>query len=158
MTAPDLLVIGVGNPDCGDDGIGPMVADLLADLLPPGVTLLRRSGDMLAMLDDWAGHAGVVLIDAATSMGKPGTWHRIDLLRDTLPSGLALASTHAFGVAQAVALAGALGRIPGQLVVYAVEGIDFIPGAAMDPAVKSAAPVIAQRVLAEVLDMRNALP
>jgi hypothetical protein len=39
-------------------------------------------------------------------------------------------STHAFSVAEAVELAGALGRLPARVDVYAVEGKDFRAGAA----------------------------
>ena len=37
------LVIGVGNPDRGDDGVGPAVASRVAALGLPGVRVVRRS-------------------------------------------------------------------------------------------------------------------
>lgn len=145
-----LLVIGIGNPDCGDDAIGPMVAGLLAGRVPAGVTVLSRAGDMLGLIEDWDGWDGVVLIDAAALVTKPGTIHRVDLLRDPLPAGLALASTHAFGVANSVALARVLGRLPGELVVYAVEGAVFDPGAPVSAAVAAEADNVAGLVVKEL--------
>jgi hydrogenase maturation protease len=144
------LVIGIGNPDCGDDAVGPMVARLLDGRVPPGVTVLARAADMLGLIEDWDGRDGVVLIDAAALVTEAGTTHRIDLLQDPLPRDLALASTHAFGVADSVALARALNRLPGQLIVYAVEGGVFEPGAEPSPAVVASAGVVARRVAAEL--------
>ena len=50
-----LLVIGIGNPDCGDDAIGPLVARLLAGHVPPEVAIIERAGDMLGLIEDWTG-------------------------------------------------------------------------------------------------------
>ena len=50
-----LLVIGIGNPDCGDDAIGPLVARLLVGHVPPEVAIVERAGDMLGLIDDWSG-------------------------------------------------------------------------------------------------------
>jgi hydrogenase maturation protease len=148
-----LLVIGIGNPDCGDDAIGPLVARRLTGRVPPGVAILERTGDMLGLIEDWTGGDGVVLIDAAAAVTSPGTIHRIDLLRESLPAGLSLASTHAFGVADAVGLARALGQLPARLVVYAVEGGRFDPGAPPSPEVVKAGERVAARVTVEVLRM-----
>jgi hydrogenase maturation protease len=146
-----LLVIGIGNPDCGDDAIGPMVARLLAGQVGPEAAVVERSGDMLGLIEDWAGRDGVVLIDAAAPVTAPGSIHRIDLLRESLPAGLALASTHAFGVADAVEVARALGQLPASLIVYAVEGGRFDPGAPPSAVVITAAETVAARVAAELL-------
>jgi hydrogenase maturation protease len=153
-----LLVIGIGNPDCGDDAIGPMVARLLARRIGSRAEVIERSGDMLALIEDWAGRDGVVMVDAAAPVTALGTIHRIDLLRDALPAGLSRASTHAFGVADAVALAGALDRLPARLIVYAVEGGSFDVGAAPSPAVAAAAEAVAARVAAELCRMTAELP
>jgi hydrogenase maturation protease len=144
------LVIGIGNPDCGDDAVGPMVARLLVGRVAPEVTVLERAGDMVALIEDWSGRDEVVLIDAAALLTAPGTIHRIDLLRDALPTGLSLASTHAFGVAEAVGLARALGQLPATLIAYAVEGSTFDPGASPSPAVVAAAKLVALRVASEL--------
>ena len=42
MTSVRRLVIGVGNPDRGDDGVGDEVVRLLAGRTPPDVGLLRQ--------------------------------------------------------------------------------------------------------------------
>ena len=153
-----LLVIGIGNPDCGDDAIGPIVARLLAGRVGPEAAVVERSGDMLGLIEDWAGRDGVVMVDAAAPATAPGTIHRIDLLRDVLPAGLSRSSTHAFGVADAVGLAGALDCLPARLIVYAVEGGRFDPGATPSPAVAAAAGAVAARVADELCQMTAELP
>lgn len=149
------LVIGVGNPDRGDDGVGKLVIQHLAGRVADDVALLHLSGDILALIDDWAGRAVVILIDAAAPGTSPGTIHRLDLRHDELPTDLSLSSTHGFGVAEAVALARALGTLPDQLIVYAIEGANFVPGAPLTPVVAAVADTVAARIATELLQMTS---
>jgi hydrogenase maturation protease len=148
--APKILAVCVGNPDCGDDGIGPMVAQALAGRLPDSARLVVRSGDMLALAEDCAGFDAMICVDAAASLGCPGRIHRIDLSAEDLPPGLLSASTHGFGLADAIALTRTLGRAPRHIAVYAAEGVRFRPGDAMTPELAGAAGEIADRVAAEI--------
>jgi len=146
----NVLVVGIGNPDRGDDGIGPLVAQLLAGRVPPDVAIIKRTGDTLGLIEDWAGHDAVVLVDAAAPGTTPGSVRRIDLLKDELPADLSLSSTHAFGVANTVGLARTLGLLPRSLIVYAVEGGNFGPGVPLSPAVAAAADEVVARIIAEL--------
>lgn len=150
-----LLVVGIGNPDRGDDGIGPLVVRRLAGRVSTDVVLIERTGDALALIEDWAGADGVVLVDAAAPGTAPGSIHRIDLLRDALPSHLSLSSTHAFGVADAVALARTLGRLPAGITVYAIEGANFTPGAPVTPVVAASIEDVVTRIAAELHHLRG---
>jgi hydrogenase maturation protease len=145
-----VLVVGVGNPDRGDDGIGPLVVRQLLGRVSPDVAILERSGDALALIDDWEGRDAVILVDAAAPGGTPGSIHRIDLLRDALPPELSLASTHGFGVAEAVGLADALDLLPARVIAYAIEGANFDPGAPISPQVAAVTGEVADRVVAEL--------
>lgn len=131
MSGPrNWLVVGLGNPDRGDDGIGPAVAAMLVGRLRDA-DVIARSGDILALLDDWAGYDCVVLIDATLPRSGPGRVHRIDLSSEELPRDLSLSSTHAFGVSEAIALARTLATLPRRVIIYAVEGKNFDIGATM---------------------------
>lgn len=152
-----ILVVGIGNPDRGDDGFGPLVVRQLVGRVPPGVSLMERSGDVLALIEDWAGRDAVILVDAAAPGGEPGRIHRIDLLEDALPTELSLSSTHAFGVADAVGLARALGLLPGRLVAYTVEGASFDPGAPVSSQAAAAADEVVARIAAELCDLEESL-
>lgn len=145
-----IMVVGLGNPDRGDDGIGAVLARRLAERLPEEVTVLLRSGDLLALIEDWKGFDVVICIDAAAPMGRPGRIHRIDLTEDELPRGVAPTSSHAFGFGETVDLARALHSAPPRIIVYAIEGSCFDAGAAMTPEVAAAAAEATDRVAAEI--------
>lgn len=147
---PLRVVIGVGNPDRGDDGVGVKVAQALEGRLPPGVALRTRTGDMLALIEDWAGYDHAICVDAAAPINAPGRIHRIDIAHEPLPSAPSLASSHGIGLAEAVSLAQRIGAAPRTLVVYAIEGSSFDLGAPLTPAVADAVAKVAARVLAEV--------
>ena len=140
MTSPigshPALVIGFGNPDRGDDAAGPLVARRLAGQIAARV--LERHGDALALLDEWRGAEALVLIDAAAPMGTPGCIHSLDIAMADLPRNLAVGSTHAFGLPEAVALSRRLRTLPRCAVVYAIEGVCFDPGAPVSPEVAGA--------------------
>lgn len=139
----------LGNPDRSDDGIGEAVAERLAGCLPDGVALMRRSGDMLAMIEDWAGFDALVCVDAAAPLDAPGRIHRIDTACEDLPRDLAFLSSHAFGLGEAIAIARTLGLAPRRIIVYAVEGRCFDGGAAMSPEALAAVAPAAEQVAAE---------
>ena len=149
------IIIGLGNPDRGDDGIGALVVGALAGRVPEGVEIIVRTGDMLALVEDWAGADAVICVDAAASMGVPGRIHRIDGHDRTLLPEPGLASSHAFGLAEAIALSQALGTAPPVLIVYAIEGHIFDTGAPLSADVASAVADAAARVLAEAVRLRS---
>lgn len=149
-------MIGIGNPDRGDDGIGPLVVRRLAGCLPHDVEIIERAGDALALIDDWAGRDVVILVDAAAGAAA-GRVHRVDLLTETLPIEMSLSSTHAFGVAEAVGLARSLDLLPVRLIAYAIEAAAFAPGAPVGAAVAAAADEVVARVAAELRQPENAM-
>ncbi len=149
-----VLVVAVGNPDRSDDGVGALVAMKLAGRLPPDTALIARSSDILALIEDWAGFDALVCIDAAAPMRAPGLIHRIDAAVGDLPRDASFASSHAYGLAEAIALARTLGSLPETVIVYAIEGACFDVDAGMTPEVAAAAAAVADRVVAEVGRLR----
>jgi hydrogenase maturation protease len=145
-----VLVAGVGNPDRGDDGVGPTVARRLRGRVPSGVRILERSGDALALIEDWNGIPYVIVIDAMVSISEPGWVHRFDLTKTPLPFGFAPRSTHMFGIAETIELARSLGRLPPQLVAYLVEGEQFDTGTPLSPVVAGAVTEAAERIVTEL--------
>jgi hydrogenase maturation protease len=152
VTEARLAVIGVGNAFRRDDAAGLLVARRLLELpLARDVIVREHEGDMAALLDAWSGCASAVVVDAAfgdsSDEGEAGTVHRFDALAKPLPARMfASTSSHAFGLAEAVELGRALGRLPGALRVYAIEGASFQAGTEVSPAVDSAV----DRVVAEL--------
>lgn len=126
MTAA-TLVVGLGRSDCGDDGVGPAVADAVAARSPGRTGVVVRTEDPTALLDLWEGHDHVVVVDAVVTGDVPGTVHRLDLGSDAPPlssrawAETGRAGTHAFGLAATVELGRALHRLPRRVVVVGVE-------------------------------------
>lgn len=146
-----VLVIGLGNPDRGDDGIGAVVAHELIGRLPPDVAVIARRGDLMSLVEDWNGFEAMVCVDATAPSGVPGRIRRLDLNSTELPRNLTFTSSHAFGLAEAIELARALQLAPRQIVVYAIEGGSFETGAPLTPAVAAAAREVADQMLADVI-------
>jgi len=142
-------VIGVGNPDRGDDALGWRVLDRLRSMDVPGLECVRSVRDGSRLLEAWEGAASVVLVDAVVSGRPPGTLHRFDASAAPIPSRLGGTSTHALGVAEAIELGRVLGRLPGRLVVYGVEGRRFGPGEALSEDLEPAVRETADRIAAE---------
>jgi hydrogenase maturation protease len=146
-----VLVIGIGNPDRGDDALGLRVIDLLRDPPPPGAELITAGGDMLRVMDLMQDRQAVILVDAMRAGKQPGEILRLDVSTAPVTDGLeSFASTHAFNLAETIELARNLGRLPPRLTVYGVEAADFTPGAEPGPVVARALPEVARRIREEI--------
>jgi hydrogenase maturation protease len=149
------LVIGLGSPDRGDDAVGGLVARAVAAQLP-AVAVVDHE-DPTALLDLWAGHTPVVVVDAVCSGAPGGTLHQLEAGPAAGPlSAQAWArsghgGTHAIGLAEVVELARALGRLPERLVGVGVAAERFDHGAPLTPAVAAAVPTAVERVGAALL-------
>jgi len=129
------LVIGIGNPERGDDGAGREVARRLAAWSDCGFETYECGGEATSLMDAWAGASEVVLVDACRGAGTRGSVHSFgpeDALRLTR---LRHASTHSLGVAAAIGLARALGSLPKRLVIHAIEAGATGDGAGLSPEV-----------------------
>jgi hydrogenase maturation protease len=139
----DLIVIGLGNSFRGDDAAGLAVARALGE--DPRV--LVHEGEPIDLLDRWEGAGEVVVVDAARSGAAPGTVHHLDGLAEPVTAG---GSTHAFGLAETLALARALGRAPARLTLIGIEGERFGAGEGLSPAVEAAVEVVASELRARL--------
>ncbi len=149
-TRKQIVVLGIGNPDRGDDGVGALVAARLAGRLPTGVALVVRCSDILGLVENWTNCDALICVDAAAPLGTPGRIHRIDATRGELPQAASCTSSHAFGLIEAIALASELQSLPETVVVYAVEGACFDGGAPMTPPVAAAVNEVAEWIIEEV--------
>ena len=148
-----VAVIGIGNPDRGDDALGVQVIARLRGLVGDGVRLASVGGDTLRLFDCWQGAESVHLVDAMQAGTAPGAVRRIDASRDGVASALgAFVSSHAFGLADAIELARNLGRLPRRLVVWGAEAQQFAHGAELSAPVQRAADELARSIAAECGD------
>ncbi|MGQ9466463.1 MAG: hydrogenase maturation protease [Anaerolineae bacterium] len=146
------LILGLGNPLRGDDGVGPrVVAELLRRGLPDGVAAVDGGTgglDLLHLLEGWE---RVVIVDAAILGRNPGEFLRFAPEEAHLVRSLASLSSHTVGLADALALARALGQKLPDIVIYGVqpERMDWEEG--LSPALEAALPQIVTAILEEII-------
>ena len=145
-----VVVVGVGNAYRGDDGAGLAVAERVRDRVPDGVEVVTCEQEASRVIDAIEGRDAAVLVDASSSGAPAGTIHRFDASAGPVPAQSFRSSTHAFGVGEAVELARALGKLPGMVVVYGVEGQEFAAGEGLSEAVAAAVEPAAEAVLEEL--------
>jgi hydrogenase maturation protease len=136
-------LIGIGNPDRGDDAAGWLVAGSVSSWVVD-----QRTAGSFDLLDLWDRDDEVVIVDAMRSGAAPGTVHIFDVTAEALPVG-AFASTHAFGPAAVIELARTMDRLPQSLVVIGIEVADTSHGKDMTPEVSRAVDKV-------TLDLQNA--
>ncbi|MFE0023611.1 hydrogenase maturation protease [Amycolatopsis sp. NPDC059021] len=147
MTPRRVVVIGVGNEYRHDDGVGlAVVTELDSDPIP-GVTTTICDGEPAALLDAWTGADLAIVVDAV--LCEPSTPGRIwQSTVDGQPPGRGSASSHALGIPDAVRLGAALGRVPGELIVFAVEAANLDLGVGLSPTVTEAVPAVTKAIRA----------
>lgn len=137
------VLIGIGNSFRGDDAAGIRVAEATG-----GIAM--ESPDAAEILAAWEGAEDLVVVDAVQSGAAAGHIHRIDASHRPLPADLFTSNSHHFGLAQAIELGRALGRLPASVTVYGIEGESFEYGEEVSEAVR-----VAIDVLAKELGVRN---
>jgi hydrogenase maturation protease len=145
-----ILVIGIGNPDRGDDAAGLAVAKhIRAATLSGEVTVRELVGDQLALIDEWTGATHVFVVDAVSSGGTPGTVYRFDA-EDALTERFQHRGTHMFSLADVIELARALDRLPRHLAGFGIEGADFAIGAGLSPQAAAAVDEVTSLLLTDI--------
>ncbi len=151
----DILLIGLGHRDRGDDEVGLALADEMKARRLAGVDVTSGACDAAWILETWRGRAGVIVVDCIRSDRPVGTLHRIDPLDGPFVDG-ASASTHGMGLASAVELGRVLGDLPRRLAVVGIEGASFRLGSVMSPEVRTALPGAASMIEALIVEWRGA--
>jgi hydrogenase maturation protease len=150
MSPRRVVVIGIGNPWRREDGAGWFAADLAGARLGPRVAVIHSDGEPARLLDQWADADLAILVDAVRTGAAPGCVHCLDaedaVAHATSPS----VGSHTLGVADAVRLGVAVGRLPRRLLVFGIEVADTSAGrglgADVGRAVQSVAHLIEQAV------------
>lgn len=137
-----MRIVGIGNGLRGDDGVGLVVAAELA-ARRPDLEVTTSPGGVSELLDLLARPGALLLVDAMASGAPAGTVRRFS---KTVPARTA-GGTHDAGLADALALAGALGREPAEVTVIAIEGACFDLGCeTLSPAVGAAADTLVEEL------------
>jgi hydrogenase maturation protease len=89
----------------------------------------------VALVEQFDTHDHVVVVDAIDPRGHPGRVQVRDVSSAPLRRDPPALGSHGFGVADAVELARALGRLPKRLTLVGVEARTFQLGAPLSPRV-----------------------
>lgn len=149
-----LLVLGLGNPLCRDDGIGvAAVSDLLRRWRPPPGVLVLDGGTLgLSLLPHLEDAEKAILIDAIRDAAAPGTLVHLEGA-EVRPAIEARLSVHQVGVADLFAAAALRGRLPRRLVLIGLVPAELDVAVGLSPAVASRLPALVDAVIAEACRM-----
>jgi hydrogenase maturation protease len=112
------LILGLGNLLCGDDGLGALVAQRIAETrtIPDGVKVLDGGTLGLALLPYLEDAERAILVDAIQADAPPGTLVRLEG-EEVGPAVAARLSVHQVGVSDLIEAARWHDRIPPTLVL-----------------------------------------
>ena len=147
-----MLVLCCGHPDRGDDAAGPLVARRLRE---KGMDACEQNGDALSLIDAWQGAGEVVLVDAVVTGKRPGTVSVWDALTAPVAGRPRVGSSHALGLAEAIALSRTLGALPRRLTLFGIEARRFELGEPPSKAVLRGVERAARKVYEYCVDPRR---
>ncbi len=148
---PATLIVGLGNPLRGDDGIGPrVVEELLQRELPDNVEVVDGGSGGLDLLQLLENREQAVVIDAARMGRDPGQFTRFT------PEEVHLSprsfSPHHASLVEVMTLAHALGLSLPQIIVFGVQPAKMDWGEGLSPNVENALPELIDAILQEIRD------
>jgi hydrogenase maturation protease len=151
--AAPALVVGLGNPILGDDGVGWRVVDVVEPGVAADATVAldRLAVGGLTLMERLVGARRALLVDAVSGGHDPvGTVRRRDLGSAPVREAGHLDAAHDVTLAAALDVGRALGaELPSEIALVTVE-IEPVTefGETMTPAVAAAVPVAAELVRA----------
>jgi hydrogenase maturation protease len=114
-------IVGLGNPSHGDDGIGPVVARQVYDLLRrrANVDLLEHAASGYSLAERLVGYQRAVIVDAFTdAQAEVGTVTQVEIRE---PSSYSFLSFHTAGFHDILTLARMAGLdVPRAIVMYGI--------------------------------------
>lgn len=145
-----LLILGLGNVLCGDDGVGAAAVARLARewRCPPGVRVQDGGTLGLSLMPLVESASDVILVDAVAADAPAGTLVRLEG-EDVPAAALERLSVHQIGVADLLGALAWRGRMPRRLVLLGVvpETLELHLG--RSPAVEAAVPDLVDAIVAE---------
>lgn len=149
---PATVVIGLGNPLRGDDGIGiVLVAELAAALAGRADLECADAGASgMQVVHLIAGRRKAVLLDCARMGAPPGAIRCFTPGDARAQHMLARLSLHEGDLLQMLELSRRLGEAPGEIVIFGIEPADLSPSPALSPLLAARVPAYLRRIAAEL--------
>jgi hydrogenase maturation protease len=148
VPVPETVVIGVGNPLMGDDGLGIAALERLRNgwHFEPHLDLLDGGTWGLNLLPHVERAQRVLFIDAINADAEPGAL--VELEREDIPRFLARKlSPHQIDVKEVLALAELRGTLPRELVAIGLQPESVEMRASLSPVLESRVGDLVARVI-----------
>ncbi len=142
------MILGLGNPILGDDGIGCSLAEFIGNRLgtDSGITVLSTSVSLIRLVDEISGHHRLIIIDSITTgQAEPGELMEIEFRkRSSSPI-----SAHHFSIEQLRDIGNALGlSMPEYIKIYGIEIIrPEVYEDGLSPALEDLLPEFAEEII-----------
>lgn len=148
QSGPDIVVLGCGNPNRSDDGVGPRVIALLREAVPPhGVRLFDVGTDGMTAMYRARGATHLVIVDARVPAGSPGAVYEVpgEVLAAAPSKGAGL---HEFRWDHALYAGRKIygEAFPKTVIVLLIEASALDLGLSLSPVVEASAQLVADRV------------
>ena len=145
-----LLILGLGNVLCGDDGLGAAAVSRLRARyeIPDGVSVQDGGTLGLALLPYVEDSEKAILVDAIRTDDPPGSFVRLDG-EEVGPAVANRLSVHQVGVADVLDAARWRGRLPDVLVLLGLVPQTLELGLRRSPRVEAHLPELVQRIVEE---------
>jgi hydrogenase maturation protease len=144
-----IVVLGIGNLLCRDDGIGVRIAVEMQRMDKYSSIRIVDGGtapDLIGLLDDKVNK--LIIVDALRGGGRPGDIYRLELHEENIADGPA-ASLHGMGILDSLKLMRQLGRQPPQVTLIGIEPADVSHGLRLSPVIEAMIPSIIGAVESE---------
>ena len=147
----NVLILGLGNPLLGDEGIGVRAIEELARLkLPDGVSVVEGGTAGLGLIGLMEGYERVIVVDAADMGHPPGHVVRFTPSDAKLKIAEGPLSLHQVGLGEVLTLAQVLEVAPAALVIIGVQPGRIEGRTRPSPELEGAIPQIIRIVLEEL--------
>lgn len=146
----DVLVLGIGNPLLGDDGLGvEVVRRLRASDSLPAVELLDGGTAGVYLLPVLEGRSHILVVDAMDFGGTPGQVMRLH--PSELPTRCDMRlSEHQVTFHEVLALMNLLEITPKEVVLLGVQPRSTLWGESLSPEVQATIPDVVEEILDQV--------
>lgn len=153
------LVLGLGNILLSDEGVGVRAVEELArqDPLPPDVEVLDGGTSGMDLLDQIAGRAHLIVIDAVRTGRPPASVVR--LAGEEVPAFFSSRlSPHQLGLSDVLAVLRLMDAAPARITVIGVEPVCLDLDLELSPAVAARLPEVVALIHAELAAAPGAAP